>query len=50
MKHKDKINNDPTKREEYLRKERLRWKKRCDTAEIKAINKLLESDKRQKRK
>ena len=46
--HRDSINNDPTKREGYLRKERLRWNKRVRTN--KYNKKLSERDKRQKRR
>jgi hypothetical protein len=42
MKHKDKINNDPTKREEYLRKEK-KWRK------SKSTSRLIEKDREKQR-
>ncbi|XP_072099484.1 uncharacterized protein [Mobula birostris] len=49
-KRREKIYSKPELKEEYLRKEKQRWKKRVEDGKIKTISDLNEREKRSKRK
>jgi len=49
-KYRERLKEDPVKREEYVTRERQRWKHRRETGKEKVISELSDRDKRYKRK
>ena len=49
-KYRQRLKEDPVKRQQYLTKERQRWKHRRETGKEKVISELSDRDKRRKRK